>query len=285
MDLRRALQQLKTKPDSDASSAKAPRAPLVEIFWSVQGEGRFVGVPMAFVRTATCPLRCLYCDTPHSYQAPAQAPVRFGVRTQQEPNPVEAGRAAALVRQLCTALAPGQRQPRVSVTGGEPLAFPEFVRAFGRAVREQGMRVHLETAAIDPDALQQCVDQIDHLSADYKLPETLGAPERAALALPPGGSYGARHVRCCEVALRRGATVDVKLVLTDRVGDVAVERALDDLEPLRDKILLVLQPVTPFGQVTRSLPTADLDRLLATAVRRQFDVRVLPQVHKTLHLP
>lgn len=287
MDLKKALQQLQSKPDAGAgaSPTRSPRAPLIEIFWSVQGEGRFVGAPMAFVRTATCPLRCLYCDTPNSYEAPAQAPVRFGVRTQQEANPVDAGRAAALVRQLCAALAPGQRQHRVSVTGGEPLVFPEFVRAFGRAVREQGFRVHLETAAIDPDALQQCIDQVDHLSADYKLAETLGAPARAELALPPGGSYGARHVRCCEIALRRGASVDVKIVLTDRVGDAAFERALDDLEPLRDKILLVLQPVTPFGPVTRTLPVKDLDRLLAAAVRRQFDVRVLPQVHKVLHLP
>ena len=286
MDLRQALahhqREQSTKPRVKADSA---RAPLIEIFHSVQGEGRFAGVPMAFVRTATCPLRCLYCDTPNSYQAPATAPVNFGARTQQEPNPVAAERAAELVRQLCNAKAAGQSAPRVSVTGGEPLVFPQFVREFGRAVRERGMRLQLETAAIDPEALAACVDQIDHVSADYKLPETLGAPERKELLLGAGQSYGQRHRQCCEIAIRRGATVDVKIVLTDRVSDASLEGALDELGPIRDKVLLVLQPVTPFGAVQGRLPARDLERFVATSLRHQFDVRVLPQLHKTLRLP
>jgi organic radical activating enzyme len=221
MDLRRALRDLEADKRDAERAAKAARAPLIEIFHSVQGEGRFAGVPMAFVRTATCPLRCLYCDTPNSYQAPERVPVRFGVRTQQEPNPVSAERAAELVRQLAAAVAPGQKVARVSITGGEPLVFPDFLRDFGRAVRQHGQRVHLETAALDPDALRKCVDQIDHLSADYKLPETLGAPEQAKYALAPCQSYGARHRQCCEVELRYGRTVDVKIVLTDAVLDPA----------------------------------------------------------------
>ena len=84
--------------------------------------------------------------------------------------------------------------------------------------------------------------------------------------------------------MRRGATVDVKLVLTDRVQDPSFEQALEQLQPLRDKILLVLQPVTPFGPVKRSLPASDLERFVATAVRHKFDVRVVPQTHNTLNL-
>lgn len=293
MDLRQALKSLQGKsPDgreSPSVAAKAgatmPKAPVVEIFHSVQGEGRFVGVPMAFVRLATCPLRCLYCDTPNSYEAPTRAPVRTGVRELQEPNPVAADRAAELVRQVAAASEPGARLSRVSVTGGEPLVFPEWVREFGRQVRGKGMRVHLETAAVHPDALQACVDQVDHLSADYKLPETLGAPAKADYALAPGKDFGALHRRCCEIALQRGASVDVKIVLTDRTGDAAVERALADLAPVREKILLVLQPVTPFGAVAKTVARLDLMRYLAMAQRAQFDVRVLPQVHKSLQVP
>jgi organic radical activating enzyme len=239
---------------------------------------------MAFVRVATCPLRCLYCDTPNSYEAPARVPVRLGVRDLHEPNPVAASRAAELVRQVMAVAEPGGKG-RVSITGGEPLVFPDWVREFGRAVRHQGMRVHLETAAIDPDALAKCLDQVDHLSADYKLPETLGAPAKADLALAPGAHYGARHRRCAELAIQRGASVDMKLVLTDKVTDASFEQALAELAPVREKILLVLQPVTPFGAATRLLPRVDLERFLATAVRARFDVRVLPQVHKQLQLP
>ncbi len=283
MDLRKALHGLRHEDAREGPpAALSVRAPLIEIFWSVQGEGRFVGVPMAFVRTATCPLRCLYCDTPNSYTAPPRFPVRLGVREQQEPNPVTAERAAELALKVAATCGVPARAPAVSVTGGEPLVFPEFVRDFGRRVRQRGLRVHLETAAIDPDALGRCVDQVDHLSADWKLPETLGTPAGAPM---PDGGFGVRHRQCCEVALRRGATVDVKIVLTDKVSDASLERAFDELAPLRDKIVLVLQPVTPFGAVTRTVARADLERFLATALRAGFDARVLPQVHKALQLP
>ncbi len=287
MDLKRALAGLnESKPAGRAGDDRQSpsRAPLVEVFHSIQGEGRFVGVPMTFVRTATCPLRCLYCDTPHSYTAGARFPVRLGGRDQQEPNPVSSDRAAELVRLVAAAADPGLRAPRVSITGGEPLAFPEFVRGLGRSVRQRGMRVHLETAAIHPEALAVCIDQVDHLSADYKLPETLGPPATAAAALPPEG-FGARHRECCEIALRRGATVDVKVVLTDRVLDPSFERALADLQPVRERILLVLQPVTPFGAARAPVARAELERFVAAAQRAGFEVRVLPQVHKALRLP
>ena len=288
MDLKQALKSLEGKAQASPSAkpgVAVPKSPLIEIFHSVQGEGRFVGVPMAFVRLATCPLRCLYCDTPNSYEAPPRVPVRTGLRELHEPNPVAADRAAELVRQVVAASEPGARQSRVSVTGGEPLVFPEWVREFGRQVRGKGLRVHLETAAVHPDALHKCVDQVDHLSADYKLPETLGAPAKAEFALAPGQGFGALHRRCCEIALQRGASVDVKIVLTDKTGDAAVERALADLAPVREKILLVLQPVTPFGAVAKTVARLDLMRYLAMAQRAGFDARVLPQVHKSLQVP
>lgn len=282
MDLKRALQGLQDASRAPGAVPSA-KAALIEIFHSVQGEGRFVGVPMTFVRIATCPLRCLYCDTPHSYVAAPRFPVRLGVREQPEPNPVTAQRAAELVRVVVAAGEQGARASRLSITGGEPLVAPEFVRELGRLVRDKGMRVHLETAALHPDALGKCLDQVDHLSADWKLPETLGVPADPGFA--SADALAARHRACIDLALRRGATVDVKIVLTDRVADPSVERALEELLAVRDKIVLVLQPATPFGAVTRSVARADLERFVEGALRRGFDVRVLPQVHKALQLP
>lgn len=38
-----------------------------EIFYSIQGESSFSGLPCIFIRLTGCNLRCIYCDTPYSY--------------------------------------------------------------------------------------------------------------------------------------------------------------------------------------------------------------------------
>ena len=39
-----------------------------EIFYSLQGEGRWTGLPNIFIRTTGCNLRCPYCDTKYAYE-------------------------------------------------------------------------------------------------------------------------------------------------------------------------------------------------------------------------
>lgn len=38
-----------------------------EIFYSLQGEGRWTGLPNIFIRTSGCNLRCSFCDTTYAY--------------------------------------------------------------------------------------------------------------------------------------------------------------------------------------------------------------------------
>ena len=178
------------------------RAPLVEVFASIQGEGRFVGRPTAFVRVAVCPLRCTYCDTPESYTATAEFPVRLGAPSgenneeRHEQNPVDGQRAAELAltaMEQSPFCGHGRLPPMVSVTGGEPLLYPGFVRAVGEELHDAGVELLLETAALDARALADCVAAVDHVSADYKLPETLEGSEAER-------DLGEQHVGCVQVA-------------------------------------------------------------------------------------
>lgn len=40
---------------------------ITEIFFSLQGETRTVGLPTVFIRLTGCPLRCQYCDTAYAF--------------------------------------------------------------------------------------------------------------------------------------------------------------------------------------------------------------------------
>ena len=39
-----------------------------EIFYSIQGESSYLGIPFVFVRLTGCNLRCTYCDTKYAYE-------------------------------------------------------------------------------------------------------------------------------------------------------------------------------------------------------------------------
>jgi 7-carboxy-7-deazaguanine synthase len=98
---------------------------IAEIFYSIQGEGRLVGVPSVFIRTSGCNLRCVWCDTPY---------------TSWEPEGEE--------RNVDEILAEAKRHSaqHAVVTGGEPLLAHE-IEALTRRLKRESFHVTIETAA------------------------------------------------------------------------------------------------------------------------------------------
>ena len=103
-----------------------------EIFYSLQGETRTVGLPTVFVRLTGCPLRCRWCDTEHAFKGGELLSIE------------------AVLEQVA------QFSPKyVTVTGGEPLGQQECLQLL-TALADQGYEVSLETsgamtlAQVDP---------------------------------------------------------------------------------------------------------------------------------------
>ena len=98
---------------------------IAEIFHSVQGEGRLVGVPSVFVRTSGCNLRCWFCDSGY---------------TSWEP---EGGNLS--VAEVLSRVAAFPTRYAV-VTGGEPLIAPELEELCAN-LRRRDYHITIETAA------------------------------------------------------------------------------------------------------------------------------------------
>jgi 7-carboxy-7-deazaguanine synthase len=96
-----------------------------EIFHSIQGEGKLVGVPSVFVRASGCNLRCTWCDTPYASWDPEGQDLSVD----------------QIIEQVAT-----HRTRHIVLTGGEPMIMPD-IQPLAAALKQRGHHVTIETAA------------------------------------------------------------------------------------------------------------------------------------------
>lgn len=176
---------------------------IVELFYSLQGEGLLTGVPSLFIRTAGCNLDCRWCDTRYA-RDPAAG-------TDLTPD-------AILAR-----LRSWPRARHCVVTGGEPTLAPELPE-LTRRLRAAGLHITIETnATADPEPFVY-----DLASLSPKL-------RHAGPGTPPPDPARLR------AWIRQGAAAQLKLVCAgaeDLPEILALQQALADcLAP--DRILLM----------------------------------------------
>ena len=98
---------------------------IAEIFYSIQGEGRLIGMPSVFIRASGCNLRCVWCDTPY---------------TSWKPEGKEWSMAKILRR------VGGYPSRHVVITGGEPFLSPDIEELTDK-LKRSGAHITIETAA------------------------------------------------------------------------------------------------------------------------------------------
>ena len=118
---------------------------------------------------------------------------------------------------------------------------------------------------------------LDVVSMDWKLASDVRRAGRAVSAGPE--AFHVEHARFLELA-RRAPELTVKVVVTTRDDEIELlAAALEIVEPAPT---LVLQPVTPFGEVETAPAPERLLALVAALSRRLPDVRLIPQTHKLI---
>ena len=222
---------------------------LLEVFSSYQGEGPYAGLKQVFVRLSGCHLRCVYCDTPESWERSST----WALDGAPRPNPVTVEESLDAIRSLGP-------HPSVSFTGGEPVLQAEFVREVALGVRALGMKTYLDTSGTLADRLALCADAIDIFAFDVKLPSC------------PGVTADWDDTRRC-LELARGREAFVKIVVMQDTREDEVARAARIIPA---GMPVVLQLATPVNPQTLPPDGGKLSRLRAAAGR---DVLVLPQLH------
>jgi 7-carboxy-7-deazaguanine synthase len=101
--------------------------PIMEHFFTIQGEGAHTGRPAYFIRTAGCDVQCWWCDVKDSWDGDKHPKIQ--------------------VKELADA-AKDSKAPFVVITGGEPLLHD--LEPLTRSLHRRGLSIHIETSGSSP---------------------------------------------------------------------------------------------------------------------------------------
>lgn len=237
------------------------RAPISEIFCSVQGEGPYVGARQVFLRFGGCNLSCSYCDTPGTRAASKSCRVEVTPGKgdfSSLRNPLEAEKVLETIRGY-------GKIHSVALTGGEPLLYADFIRGL-----DLDAPLYLETNMSLPEEAVKLRNRVSYVAGDFKLKDAFS------------DSMDSREVR--EMSIR-----SFKVLRATRKRDCfckvvvqsssAMDEVLDTVEQVKGYISsVILQPVSGDERVRAS--PADLLRLQQRLMDVVEAVRVIPQTHK-----
>lgn len=228
------------------------KAGITEIFSSIQGEGIFLGARQIFVRFSGCNMTCVFCD-----EAPdARSKEYTALELMSEIKFLE--------------LSKGPHHS-VSLTGGEPLLYADFLKVFLPGLKKKRFLSYLETNGTLPGELAKIIDLVDIVAMDFKLPSSTG--ERP---------FWDEHREFLDIASKK--KVFVKAVITANTEKTDIEKAVRLVKEYKN-IPLILQPATPVKPAGKDVDKHTLLRFLEIGSKNHLEnMRVIPQMHKALNI-
>jgi len=219
------------------------KAPVSEIFYSVQGEGIFCGVRQLFIRFSGCNLDCWYCDTEYNQRC-----IDYTNNKELE-NPVD-------LEYIQRVIDSSERIHSVSFTGGEPLLYAEFISQL-----EKTRVFYLESNMTIPEKAG-LVRHFDIVAGDLKVREALKENYDEVY------ENTVKTYRILKDTRRR--TTFCKIVLPEKFD---LEKVISGADGIKDYVkCFVLQPV--FGSEIQNILK------LQEKMLEFRDTRVIPQTHR-----
>ncbi|MCX5679043.1 MAG: 7-carboxy-7-deazaguanine synthase QueE [Candidatus Omnitrophica bacterium] len=226
-------------------------AEITEIFSSIQGEGIFAGAKQIFVRFKACNLACSFCDEPRDAAGEIYTP-------------------ASLMNEIRLLTEKKGPHHSVSLTGGEPLCYTDFLSSFLPLLSKSGRKSYLETNGTLPGELARVIDLIDIVAMDFKLPSSTG--ERA---------FWGEHLEFLKIASKK--KVFVKAIVTPETTAEDIRQAVSIIKNLNKHVPFILQPATPVKKSDKEVDTGTLLEFMEIGIDNDLEqIRVMPQVHKIM---
>jgi organic radical activating enzyme len=261
-----------------AKTTVTSNARLVEVFSAIQGEGLNVGTRQIFIRFALCDLRCHFCDSAHTWNAPSTCRIErypglrdFEIHSNPVPLPIL---IEWVERQNLPCL-----HDSISLTGGEPLLHASFLTQFLPEVRAiTGLPIYLETGGHRPEQLAMILPYLDSVGMDFKLPSVSGE------------THWQEHGKFLQLCQSSNLNVFVKIIVSQQTDPAELEEAALLVAEVNEDIPVFLQPVTPlpaseqFTQMPALAPSPNQVLSWQALMKRSVkQVRVIPQTHKMLN--
>jgi len=233
------------------------KAPISEIFSSIQGEGILIGRRQIFIRFSGCNLDCRYCDTLNSKDK------NFGgLLTTTD-----------VVNKINKLMTPDLHS--ISFTGGEPTLYFEFINEVISKINIKNNKIKslLETNGSLYREIN-LINGIDYASVDIKLPEHFNTINTDIFE---------NELKSIELLIKKKVIVYCKLVVlpSTRIDDVEdIVMRLSEII-VNDCVPLIIQPSSPIvhwkGNEKKILE-------LSETCGKYVEVLIIPQVHKCIGL-